>query len=116
NYIELNDPAYQNNWLTIPMFDDGTSGDVVTGDSIYTVILPAALQIHRRLIRYRITAADAANRSLTVPYEDDPEPNFAYFAYHGVPAWQAAIQPGSTDATRAEVQTFSAAESGRLPT
>jgi hypothetical protein len=116
SYIELNDPAYQNDWASIPMSDNGADGDVLAADAVYTAVLPASLQTHRRLIRYRITAVDAANRSVTVPYEDDSEPNFAYFVYDGVPAWQAAIQPGSADVARAQVQTFSAAEMSRLPT
>jgi hypothetical protein len=33
-----------------------------------------------------------------VPYTDDPQPNFAYFVYDGVPAWTGAAQPGVTPA------------------
>ncbi|MFH1718880.1 MAG: lamin tail domain-containing protein [Planctomycetota bacterium] len=31
-----------------------------------------------------------------VPYMDDPQPNFAYLVYDGVPAWRGAVQPGVT--------------------
>ena len=31
-----------------------------------------------------------------VPYPDDPQPNFAYFVYDGVPAWYGAVRPGAT--------------------
>ncbi len=116
NYIELNDALYQTSWLSIPMVDNGSNGDAQAGDSIYTAVLPASLQTHRRLIRYRIASSDMAGQTLNIPYEDDPQPNFAYFVFDGVPEWRAAIQRGSTDATRAQVQTFSAAEMGRLPT
>ena len=63
---------------------------------MYTAVLPAELQMHRRLVRYRITATDALGAAVTGPYDDDPQPNFAYFAYDGVPAWTGAVQPGVT--------------------
>ncbi len=115
SYIELNDAAYESTWTTIQMHDDGTGGDALAGDDVYTVIIPAAIQTHRRLIRYRIIASDTGNRSVRAPYLDDPQPNFAYFVYNGVPGYQAAIQPGSTDATRSQIQTFSAEEMSRVP-
>jgi len=97
-YIALTDPAYEANWTTVAMADDGTSGDALAGDSIYTTVLPAGLQSHRRLIRYRITFEDALGNGQTVPYADDEQPNFAYFCYEGVPAWQGAVEPGATPA------------------
>lgn len=115
NYIELRDAGYQTSWTAVPMRDDGTNGDGAPGDSMFTAVLPASLQIHRRLVRYRIVATDSGNRSIRAPYEDDPEPNFAYFVYDGVPAWEGAIQPGSADATRARIQSVSSSEMGRLP-
>jgi len=89
-------PYYENpaNWSSIPMHDDGLNGDEMAGDDIYTVQLPASLQVHRRLVRYRIRITDDTLRFLIVPYSDDPQPNFAYFVYDGVPAWSAAIKPG----------------------
>lgn len=91
-------PAYDNpaNWINQTMYDDATHGDQIAGDHIYTAQLPGALQSHRRLIRYRITAQDTGAQSLTVPYADDPVPNFAYFVYNGVPAWSGAINPGGS--------------------
>ncbi len=96
NYIELTDAAYTNSWTTLAMNDAGTSGDELAGDSIFTAQIPASVQQHRRLIRYRITATDGTGRQITAPYADDPQPNFAYFCYDGVPAWQGAVQPGIT--------------------
>lgn len=110
SYIELTDTAYTNDWTSLPMVDTGSNGDDAAGDSVYTVLLPGSMQVHRRLIRYRITAVDGGARSLQVPYLDDLAPNFAYFVYDGVPAWQGSIQPGT-----APVVTYSAAEMGRLP-
>jgi hypothetical protein len=98
NYIELTDPAYTNvaSWITVPMNDAGINGDAFAGDSIYTAIIPGPVQQHRRLIRYRLAATDGIGSSLVVPYADDPQPNFAYFCYDGVPAWQGAVRPGVT--------------------
>ena len=71
------------------MNDDGQGDDLAAGDGIYTALIPAAVQTHRRLVRYRITATDGLGASVTAPYADDPQPNFAYFVYDGVPAWTA---------------------------
>jgi len=86
----LPNAAYETGWNTLAMYDDGPGGghgDVTAGDDIYTVQIPAGVQTHRRLIRYRIVAVDNGARSITVPYADDPQPNFAYFVYDGVPSW-----------------------------
>lgn len=115
DYLELSDPRYASSWTTVTMHDDGLNGDAAATDSIYTVILPAELQMHRRLIRYRITAADSNGASVTVPYPEDPQPNFAYYVYDGVPEFRAAIEPGSSNPTRAQVQTISAEEMSRVP-
>lgn len=95
-YIELTDAAYTNatNWISMPMTDDGTGGDLNAGDDLYSAQIPATVQVHRRLVRYRITVTDRLGASVRVPYSGDPQPNFAYFVYDGVPAWQGAIQPG----------------------
>ncbi len=111
SYIELNDAAYETTWTPVAMTDNGTNGDVIAGDSVYTAMLPSSLQVHRRLVRYRIEATDSGNRSIRAPYLDDPTPNFACFVYNGTPSWTAALQPGTTAA-----ETFSAEEMGRLPT
>ena len=96
DYISLSDPRYLTQWTTLPMFDDGTHGDEASGDAVYTAVLPGELQTHRQLVRYRITATDSLGASVTGPYDDDPQPNFAYFVYDGVPAWTGAVQPGVT--------------------
>ena len=69
NYIELTDAAYTNatNWISMPMNDAGTNGDWTAGDDTFTAEIPAAVQTHRRLIRYRITVADTGARSVRVP-------------------------------------------------
>jgi hypothetical protein len=95
-YIARFDPQYGVSWTTVTLHDDGLAGDVQAGDDVYTVQIPALVQVHRRLVRYRIIAVDQLGFALTVPYADDPRPNFAYFVYDGVPAWRGAIQPGVT--------------------
>jgi len=96
SYINIDDWQYHLNWTDFAMLDDGIGADETAGDNIYTVRLPGSLQKHRRLIRYRILMADNRQQSLIVPYSDDPQPNFAYFVYDGVPAWRGAARPGST--------------------
>lgn len=99
SYIRLTDAAYATTWTTVAMNDAATAGDLVAGDGIYTVVLPASLQTHRRLVRYRITFADALGNAQTVPYADDEQPNFAYFVYNGVPAWTGKIHSASPNVT-----------------
>ncbi|HOX02647.1 MAG TPA: lamin tail domain-containing protein [Candidatus Paceibacterota bacterium] len=95
-YISRNDTRYVADWTSIPMRDDGQAGDQVSGDSIFTCVLPAGIQSHRRLVRYRIMAADSLGNIVRAPYPEDPSPNFAYFVYDGVPPWTGAAQPGVT--------------------
>jgi hypothetical protein len=96
SYIRLTDAAYQTSWTTLAMNDTGINGDAVAGDGIYSTTLAGSLQTHRRLVRYRVTATDTLGASIRSPYADDPQPNFAYFVYNGVPGWSGANQPGTT--------------------
>ncbi|MCF7676310.1 MAG: CotH kinase family protein, partial [Akkermansiaceae bacterium] len=77
--------SYDIGWTSVPMLDDGTNGDLVAGDDIFTVTLPA--QAHRTLVRYRITVEDGLGLAARVPYPDDESLNFAYFVYDGVPSY-----------------------------
>lgn len=97
NYIERSDPGYANGWVSVPMrrTDQGSGG--------YSAELPSTIQKHRRLIRYRIASAG----KILAPEPDDTQPNFAYFVYDGVPAWKAAINPASPEATLNKTNTFS---------
>jgi len=100
SYVQLTGAAYETGWTNVVMVDDGTGGDLAAGDNVWTATLPGTLQIHRRLVRYRITAVDLHGNTVTCPYADDPQPNFAYFCYNEVPGWTGADQPGSTPAER----------------
>lgn len=105
SYVRKTDAAYAAGWTSVAMNDAGTDGDAAAGDGIYSATIPAPVQTHRRLVRYRIQAADNPGLSITVPYADDEQPNFAYFVYNGVSAWSGAMQPGAAGA-RGTVQTF----------
>jgi hypothetical protein len=113
-YLELTDPEYETTWTDLPMNDAGVDGDAQAGDAVFSATLPAGLQVHRRLVRYRLTVADSLGAGVRVPYPDDPQPNFAYFVYDGVPAWTGAVRPGAPGAA-GEPFTVSAEEMNRLP-
>ncbi len=83
-------PAFEDpaNWISLPMKDDGAWPDVAAGDGIYTAVVPC--QINRTLLRYRISAEDAAGNAIRVPYADDPSLNFACYIYNGVPDYVAS--------------------------
>jgi len=93
-YITLQDARYGSNWVSLQMYDDGLNGDAAADDGIFTVRIPASVQVHRHLVRYKLIALDNGGMAVTVPYDDDLQPNFAYFVYDGVPAWQGAVRSG----------------------
>ncbi len=109
------DGEYDDNWIDVPMVDDGTAGDEQAADDVYTARMPGDLQTHRRLVRYRIVARDRSGAFIKVPYDDDPQPNFAYFCYDEAPAWSGAIRPGSANAAQAQVVTYPAEVMRSLP-
>jgi hypothetical protein len=59
----------------------------------FTVQVGARTQLHRHLFRYRIVAEDTTGNRVTVPYADDPQKNFAWFCYGGMPGWSGADHP-----------------------
>ena len=79
-------PDFESDWTTLAMTDDGSNGDALAGDDLFSATLPAAG--HRNLVRYRITVTDTVGETASVPYNDDPSLNFAYFVYDGAPAYQ----------------------------
>jgi len=95
NYIRLTDAAYETNWTDVAMVDDGTGSDLIAGDSIYTGVMAGTFQVHRRLVRYRITVEDIGGTAVQTPFADDESPNFAYFCYDGVPDWTGSKRPGN---------------------
>jgi len=101
SYIGIDDYRYENPsyWTSKPMYDDGIGGDATAGDDVYTTVLPGSVQQNRRMIRYRVTANDVRGASVTVPYADDPQPNFAYYVYDAVPSWTGSDRPGLPEVT-----------------
>ncbi|NWK57521.1 lamin tail domain-containing protein [Verrucomicrobiaceae bacterium N1E253] len=110
-YIRRSDADYEDasEWIKLNMVDTGNQGDLAAGDAIYSVTIPGSVQVHRRLIRYRITVTDTLNHCMRLPYGDDTQANFAYFCYNGLPSWSGKIDSGSAQVT------YSSAELGRLP-
>jgi hypothetical protein len=83
-YIELKDPAFSKNWTSVPMRPKGSQ---------FQATLPAELQKHRRLIRYRFSTQNASEQRVYAPPVDTVPPNYAYFVYDGVPTWTGAVNP-----------------------
>jgi hypothetical protein len=99
-YIRRTDDDYETKWESMPMA-------AVAGDpDVYAAVIPADVQKHRRLVRYRITATDGTGFSVRVPYGDDEQPNFCYFVYDGIPAWTGADRPGTTDPVTFPITAF----------
>jgi len=94
SYIRLTDGAYSSTWTNVTMYDNGTGADEIAGDDVYTAQLSSSA--NRSLVRCRITVEDNDACSVTVPYSDDPVPNFAYFVYDGIPAWSGARNPSGS--------------------
>lgn len=115
NFTNSHNPAYDQGWITLAMYDDGTHGDSKPGDGIYSAQVPASVNQNRTLIRYKVTATDTLGASVTAPYADDPTLNFAYYVYNGVPGWSGAIHPGDPNPALSTVVNYSAADMNILP-
>ncbi len=107
-YLRRSDAEYETAWSEVPMRDDGLEGDEAAQDGVYTLRLPGALQEHRRLIRYRISAADLKGSRVQAPFPDDARANFAWFCYDEVPAWRGADRPGVSPAKEFSSETMNA--------
>ena len=66
-YVRKSDPEFETRWQDLAMHDDGSNGDVVAGDGVFTAMVPAVLQKHRQLLRYRISATDGTELWRAVP-------------------------------------------------
>jgi hypothetical protein len=58
--------------VTIPLLDDGTSGDGAAGDGIYGARIPTRTFQAGQMVRWAITATDAAGRDSRFPAFLDP--------------------------------------------
>ncbi len=88
-YIAIQDAAYATQWTTVAMAAAGPA----EGGLLYKAQLPP--QQSRVLVRYRVQVADAGGRSVSLPYPEDPQPNFAYFVYGALPAWWGSLNGGT---------------------
>lgn len=81
-------PRYHDSadWIQVFLRDDGTDGDAVARDEVYTATLPG--RANRTLVRYRIEAMDMLGKGAMAPRADDAALNFAYFVYDGVPNYE----------------------------
>ncbi|MDY0357897.1 MAG: lamin tail domain-containing protein [Sedimentisphaerales bacterium] len=73
----------------VDMVDDGTGADAVAGDGIYTAVIPSQFYVAGDVVRWSVSAIDAAgqiSRAPLFPYHDDsPE-------YHGTVVQDPAIE------------------------
>jgi hypothetical protein len=99
DYISITDPRYKSSWISVAAQKKGP-------EQIYEAEIPASVQTHRRLIRYRLKLTQPDGKVISQPPADDPEPNYAYFVYNGVPAWKGAIQPHGGDGDRGKPVEF----------
>ena len=85
-YIRRTDPAFIAEWREFPMQE--TNG-------AFVATVPADLQKHRRLIRYRFKGISKTQTNY-FPAITNTVPNFAWFVYDGPPAWTGSAKPGKT--------------------
>lgn len=85
NYIRKSSSAYSNlaNWAVINMLDDGAGIDSVANNGVYSAIIPANVQQHRKLVRYRIRIETSNGFNELFPRQEHKESNYAYYVYNG---------------------------------
>jgi hypothetical protein len=110
SYIRKTDGSYEKGWLELPMANGGSDGNATLDDSIFSAFIPRSVQKHRTLVRYRIRVEDKLGNSVTMPYADDEQPNFAYFCYNGMPTWAGSNRVGE------QKETFPSSVMESLPT
>ena len=99
HYIRKTDPEFAANWTTVAMNRSAAGGDVLSAPvKPFSAELSAEVQVHRRLVRYRVEVEDSSGEKIRVPYAEEEVGNFAYFVYNGAPAWTGAAEPGKTPA------------------
>ena len=88
DYIARDDPRYESDWTALAM-------DYDLSVHRYRAVLPP--EPHRTLVRYRIRARDRRGAEILAPRAGDPEPNYAYFVYDGVPDYIAELHSNFGD-------------------
>jgi len=87
-YIELQDAAFTNNWVSLAMQQTAPPDQ---NEVVFQAELPGSLQKNRRLVRYRISTQDSEGKRMVAPDFTNVPPNYAYFVYDGIPPWTGAI-------------------------
>lgn len=86
SYIRRSDPAFESSWRDFPMEQHG---------EFFITSVPAQLQQHRHLIRYRIKGVSKNSElALFPPHGTNSALNFSWFVYDGLPAFKGASKPG----------------------
>ena len=98
-YVALADRAYRANWIAVPM-------EKFHAENRFFAKVPASVQTHRRLVRYRLIGKSTTGTAIAVPAPASEDPNYAYFVYNGIPTWKAAIQPKSRDPVKGKAVEF----------
>jgi len=85
NYIRKSSSAYSSlaNWAVINMLDNGAGVDSVANNGVYSAIIPANVQQHRKLVRYRIRIETSTGFNELFPRQEHKESNYAYYVYNG---------------------------------
>jgi hypothetical protein len=60
------------NEVSVPMNDNGTAGDLVAGDGVWSALIPASASTNGQMIRYLIAASDALGASAKWPLFYNP--------------------------------------------
>jgi hypothetical protein len=76
---------YNAGWTTLNMLDDGIGADSTANNGVFTALIPASVNVHRRLVRYRVKVSNSAGFNVTYPDQNYDESNYAYYVYNGYP-------------------------------
>ncbi len=71
-FVELVYRVMYGNEIRLPMYDDGTNGDLLAGDNIWTGTIPAGAAAPGELLRWRVEATDSTGRWSRFPYFSNP--------------------------------------------
>jgi hypothetical protein len=110
NYVALKDPAYTRDWTALAMQKSADAHPQFSAE------IPASVQTHRTLVRYRIRGRDSSGKAVAYPASGDSQPNYAYFVYDAIPAWKAALDPSSWDPRKNSVVQFPPEAMGQVQT
>lgn len=76
---------------TLPMLDNGTAGDAVAGDGIYSATIPAGTAAVGEMLRYYITAEDSTTSTMRAPRITDTEGSAQSPEYYGTMVQSPAV-------------------------